>query len=393
MSQRIQANDTPSQFEHSDEKTAQKSHNHSQRFNSIVSASLVSVFLALSVNSGPVQAGEAIAAIDNSLEREDNKQLVKTLLVDAPERTVVRTFFGKISAKQTVDLGFQQAGKIVKLDAIEGSFVKKGSVIATLDKRPFELEVAIARLAAEQAKRQLQRFQKLKGNTISEASVQNAETDAKLTQTRLERAEYALSQTEIRAPFDGIIAERKVEKFSTAGAGLQVVRIHDMSQLRVDIEVPEVLVRQISRERKPEFSAIIPKLDLLLPLTFQEIRAETSPIGQTYKIRLGMAPPHDRQLLPGASVLVKAKIENHDLDISIPPSAISISVEGKTSVLTIAKKEDALFLERKSVNLNVGPNGDIVVENGLTQGDEIVVGGINALQEGQLVRRFPLKAK
>ncbi|MEL6691885.1 MAG: efflux RND transporter periplasmic adaptor subunit [Pseudomonadota bacterium] len=323
-----------------------------------------------------------------SAEAEGLPQLVKTMSVVDPGMGATRSFFGEVSSKQTVDLGFQVSGRVIEFFAPEGTVIPQGTVIAQLDPVPFEIEVERATLTLDQAQRQAQRFEQLAGSTISAAQVQDAQTEVSIAQVALRDAEYALNQTTLVAPFDAMVASRQVANFSTVAAGTQIVRLHDLSEMRVEIEVPEVLIQQLGETPDITFQARFPGSDAEYPLFYREVNAETSQIGQTFRVTLALEAASERYLLPGASVVVAATLNTAAGEFHLPNTAIAINGDAQTAVFTVEDDGEDLTLRRSPVTLGVSNDGRVAVLSGIKAGEEIVVGGVQSLSDGQAVRRF-----
>ena len=85
--------------------------------------------LALALTGAVVSAQDAAEAV----------KPVKVMAVSADSAGVTRTFFGRVSARQTVDLAFQVSGQMVEFPAIEGEIIAAGGLVAKLDQEPFQL--------------------------------------------------------------------------------------------------------------------------------------------------------------------------------------------------------------------------------------------------------------
>ena len=320
---------------------------------------------------------------------QDIPRPVKLMMVEAPAAHLTRQFFGKVAARQTVDLAFQTAGQIVHFPAIEGGIVPAGEVIAQLDLEPFELALEQARLQRDRARRNAERLKKLKGGAVRRASVEDAATEAGLADLALRNAEYALKHATLYAPFDALVAARMVARFATVNAGTPVVRLHDMSEIRIEIDVPEVLFQRAGRDPNVSVVARFPASETLFPVEVREFNAETSRIGQTFRVTLGMPPPGELNILPGSSVTILATLNRPRSRITIPASAVAIGADGSASVMVFRAVEgDEGVVEAKPVELAVGSRGEFEAVAGLSIGEEIVAAGAGALKDGDRVRRF-----
>lgn len=332
-------------------------------------------------------AGLVLCAVP--ISAQETLRPVKLMTVEAPSTHVTRQFFGRVVAKQTVDLAFQTAGQIVRFPAIEGQIIPAGDMIAQLDLEPFELSLEHARLQWEQAHRHAERLKGLEGSAVSEISVEDATTEARLAEINLSDAKHALKHATLYAPFDALVAHRSVANFTTVNAGTPVVRLHDMSEIRVEIDVPEILLQRAGRDPSITITARFPASETLFAMEVREFNAETSQIGQTYRVSLGMAPPDELNILPGSSVTILATRHLPRSSIVLPASAVVIAADGSTSVMVFQEDQgDEGIVAARPVTLAVGSSGEFQVVEGLNVGEEIVAAGVHALADGTRVRRF-----
>jgi RND family efflux transporter MFP subunit len=335
---------------------------------------LSSFFMMLAV--GPLAAQEVIV------------RPVKLMVVDANTDGVTRQFFGQVVARQTVDLAFQVSGQIVEFAAIEGQEMAQGVLIAKLDLEPFELQQQQAQLQVDQADRLLTRLNNL-STVASEVSRQDAETQLALARVQLRSAEYSLENATLYAPFDALVASRNVANFTTTSAGTPVVRLHDMSDLRMEIDVPEVLFQRAGEDVDVKLFARFPTGDETYPLEIIEFNAEASSIGQTFRLTLGMERPTGVVVLPGSSVTVLATLNEGVARLAVPTTALRIRNDGSTSVMRFVPGTDETgTLEEVVVEVTATRDGQFNILSGLQAGAEIVRIGAQVVEDGDTVRRF-----
>lgn len=315
--------------------------------------------------------------------------LVKLEMVASGGEEERRVFFGRVVARETVEIAFQVGGEIVDFPLEEGAPIQKGDLVALLDQEPFELALAEAAAQNAQVVRTADRYRELVGKSVTETNLQDAETQAELAGIALRNAERALDHATLHAPFDGIVAARIVPNYSTVSAGTPVVRLHDMSDLRIEIDVPETLVQRVGRDTTVEIFAEFPSNNKSYPMTMREYNAETALVGQTYSITLGMVPPEDLDVLPGASAKVTAYISNGDVGILVPASAIIVENDNSTSVMVFSPNgANTGIVTATPVEIVPTSEGKVKILSGLEAGQEIVVVGASALSDGEAVRRF-----
>ncbi|APG47726.1 efflux RND transporter periplasmic adaptor subunit [Phaeobacter porticola] len=319
---------------------------------------------------------------------QDVLKPVKLMETQSGAKPIHREFYGQVAAKETVDLAFQVGGQVVKFPVTEGAIVPQGALIAELDLEPFELKLDQARLQKEQADRTVTRLEKLTG-TVSQVSIDDAETQAGLTRIALRDADYALEHATLNAPFDALVSSREVAVFSTVSAGAPIVRLHDMSELHIEVDVPEVLFQQGEDNDALTIAATFPGSQSSYPLEILEFDAEASSVGQTYRVTFRLDPPKDRQIFPGASTTVRVTVDTGMSAIVVPTTAIVPATNGDTGVMLFTPKgADEGTITWTKVDVTPTDSGEIEITAGLEGGEEIVLTGGGALSDGEAVRRF-----
>lgn len=312
---------------------------------------------------------------------------VRTLVVSEADATVTRQFFGRVRARDTLDLAFEVGGRLSFLDAVEGAPVLAGTLIAELDIDPFERAVARAEVTLAQAERDLDRARQLAvRNVASSVNAEMAETARDLAALTLRDANAALEDARIVAPFDGLIADRIASTSTIIEPGQPVVRLHDMSELRIDIELPERLLGQLPDPDSIEFTALLPSGGAY-PLTFREIRAETGPVGQSYTMSLAASRDGLPPLLPGQTIIVRAAVPHGDPRRAVPATAIATAPDGGAYVVAVEARGDALIARHIAIEV-ASPTGSTLVVEGLPEDTEIVAIGPHAVPNGSPLARY-----
>ncbi|SLN49049.1 Multidrug resistance protein MexA precursor [Roseivivax jejudonensis] len=317
----------------------------------------------------------------------------KLMTLDAGRTTVERQFFGRVRARETVDLAFQVGGQIVEFPASEGTSIAAGGLVAQLDLEPFERQLEEARVQLDKAERDLERLERLSGNAASEVQIQDARTQRDLARIAVADAEDRLEDATLNAPFDALVARREVANFSTVSAGQPVVRLHDMSEKQVAIDVPEVLFRRAAgAEDQIKLSATFPESDTRHPLVFREFEAETADVGQTYRLTLAFTEDPGERVLPGSSTTVNVVTPlGSGSGIVIPETALVFDADRDPAVMVFEPSEedpDRGTVRRTPVTIDMRPDGRISLAEGPETGTEIVATGASQLEDGQTVRRF-----
>lgn len=316
---------------------------------------------------------------------------VKLIQANGEDSQLERVFFGQVAARETVDLSFEVGGRLVMFDAREGEFLPEGVQIAAMDLAPFERAVERATLQLAQANRDLTRAQTLvQSNVASETQAENAETARDLAAVTLREARDALEDAALAAPFGALVASRLTPNFANVLPGQPIVRLHDMSEVRVEIDVPERLFQSLSDVDSVSFVGTSPLFQGEVPLALREFNAETQNIGQSYRVTLALpstqVPPG---IIPGASMTVTARLERADTAaIALPPSAVAMKDSGpQVLVYTPNADEQDGTVRWQSVEV-ASANGTQIVVTGLAPTQWVVGTGVQLLREGETVRPF-----
>jgi membrane fusion protein (multidrug efflux system) len=229
------------------------------RIEALSRLSLIVLPIALAGAPGCGRSGAVAAPSTDAEAAPIAVKLVAAEVVKAPR---VVTLSGSLIGSEEAQVAAGAAGKVLATYVERGSIVKKGAILARLDSRALTAQAAQAAADAESTKAQAAgaeldcgRVEHLntKG-AISKADYDKARTQCQTTKWSVESAEArktltaeALRDTEIRAPFSGMVEERAVTAGEYVRVDSRVVTLVNTDALRVEITVPEsdvALVRQ-----------------------------------------------------------------------------------------------------------------------------------------------------
>jgi RND family efflux transporter MFP subunit len=315
---------------------------------------------------------------------------VKLYQVGEGSLSAVRHFVGRVDAVSTVDLSFRVGGRIVELPVQQGTVLRAGSLIAALDPADYQLAVREAELQLEQASRDLERTRSLfERGSISRANLDQAETAHNLRRVALDTARRNLAYTRITAPFDALVTRRLVDPFTNVSAGAEIVRVQNVEEFRVHINVPENLMGALDQAEAIVAEAVFhSRPDQPQPLTYREHETEPDAVAQTYRVTFGMARQEALNVLPGMTVTVRlraalpAEVAFHD----IPPAAIDSDERGDFRVW-VFDADSSTVSPRPVVMLGLSEEGRALV-TGLTGDEQIVSAGLQLLHDGMRVMPF-----
>lgn len=330
----------------------------------------------------PVACGEA----DAPDAPRDPVRTVKVETVEPAAALRSRSFVGRIGAVRTVELSFQVSGRLAELPVLEGQVVPKGGLLAALDTEDLRLALREAEVQRDLAERTLQRHRSLAPGTVARTVLDEAEAAFRLREVALEQAQRNLDYATLEAPFDALVTRRLVEPPTVIASGTPVLRVQDVTELRVTFSVPEDLMALVGRDDVLVVEAALPsRPELRFPLTYREHQTEPNAVAQTYEVSFGMPHPAGITVLPGMTAVVYASFTGGAAaaqELRVPLTAVVTGEEPHVWVLDA----DAEAVRRQPVALGPVVGDRVTVLEGLEPGQRVVVAGASLLREGMRVR-------
>ncbi|MFA0228989.1 efflux RND transporter periplasmic adaptor subunit, partial [Vibrio sp. 10N.261.45.A7] len=233
------------------------------------------------------------------------------------------------------------------------------------------------------AKTELARVkQAIADNAIADVNLDRAisgyersEAAVKVVEQNIRRAKDSIRYTQLRAPFDGVVAASNFDQFEQVLPGLSVFTIHNPEQLEVKIQVPENLIHEF----KPKQSSIISWYgsDEKLIGYAAEIATSPHPIKQTYAVTYHVESV-DKTVLPGKAVTLTTQLGEPTNNFCLPYSAV-VNQSGIEQVFTLQNEQaHGVTVDVVSMSKNT-----VCVESELNDGDFVVVSGAQYVMEGQ----------
>lgn len=359
-----------------------------QKFNDVRSR-LAAAFGGLTVTLASLLAPPAPAQTEALTPSGEPAPLRRVLLVEASGSGAApeRTFFGLIAARETSTLSFEVGGRLVSLDAGEGRRRDAGEIVARLDPDPFERAVERAELALARAERNYQRAVRLAASdAASEVRAEDALTARNLADVELRDAREALSDTVLRMPFDGIVAARQAAQFTNVAAGEPILLLHDMSEVHVEIDVPERVLTRAGNVGAIAFS--VQSDGERVPLEFVEFRPQTGRVGQSFRVTLAMPEGFSDGLIPGATTNVQAALPGADRGDVLPGSAILGRTDRGFEVMVFRPENGGTGRVTRREVAVASPGGTTLRVVGLAEGERVVAAGGHLLEDGERVVAF-----
>jgi RND family efflux transporter MFP subunit len=336
---------------------------------------------------GVVLLGGCDEPAGNVAAADDRPRAVKLTTVETDDGIIRRRFVGRVEALRTVDLAFELTGQVVDLPVVTGEAVAEGSLIAALDRTDFELRLREAEARRDLARLTFRRADDLVSRGAApQAQRDEAEAEMLLAEVGYDQATRALAQTEITAPFPALITRRHVDAYAFVTPGTPIVRVQDVSEMRVAISVPESLVGLA-----PEPGTLTARARLAalpgetFPLALREFVTEADPVAQTYEVSFAIDGSRDSRILPGMTATVEIDVQTGaPQGLQIPLAAVDGS--GPEGPRVWVFDAESGTVSARAVTLGTPREETVPVLDGLETGLRIVAAGADRLLEGQEVR-------
>ncbi|PWE18098.1 efflux RND transporter periplasmic adaptor subunit [Marinicauda salina] len=340
----------------------------------------------------------ALAACSAETAETDSRvRAARIEMVSAADAPVRRDFVGRVEARLTVDLAFQVGGRLANFPISEGEILEEGALVARLETQDFERALREARVQLQQATQNLDRTRTLHERGIaSEAALEEAQTAHDLRAVALDNARQNLAYATVEAPFEGLVARRLVDNFTTVAPGQPVARLQDVSELRVAISVPESLIATIDQNAARVVEARFPFLPgRSFPLEYRELISEPDQASQTYRVIFALPDDIPANVLPGMTASVSVTIDPSGdpalAGVRAPVSALAATPDGGFRVWVYDPATGEV--SPRAVTTGAVSGDSVLVAEGLTPGERIVTAGVNALHEGMRVRPLDATAR
>jgi len=315
------------------------------------------------------------------------KDLGIAVMVDTIKRTTFKnpfTFQGLVASDMNVLISPEVPSIIQKIHVKEGQRIYKGQVLASLDGRAAQSNIAELEANLELAKANFEKQQRLWNQNIgSEIQYLSAKTQYEGLQKRLQNAQVQLGKYSLRSPINGTVDEimaNEGQLVGSLGGPSGVMRVVNLSDIEIKANVSESYLPAMSRGQKVE--VFYPSLNM----TAQE---EISAIGNVIDVdnrtfTIVIKPKNKNKLLkPNLLAMITGSDFVRDNTIAVPTKLIRN--DGKGNYVLVVDKETR-EVKKAVVEIDKQFARHSVIKGGLEEGDLLIVEGYNSVIQGDLTK-------
>ncbi len=304
------------------------------------------------------------------------------------------TITGSIQPERKADLRAEVSAVVLQVLKESGDAVRRGDVLVRLDETAIrdnlnsaEDNARSAVQALDQAQRNLQRLKTLRDSgmaslqALDEAEVRRngAQSELSASNARTVSARQQLQRTLVRAPFDGVISERKVSAGDTASIGKELLKVVDPTSMRFagristdkvsQVKVGQAVHFRINGYANQDFRGTVMRLDPSANDVTRQVEVLVS-FGDAAQPRV-------------AGLYAEGNIETTKVSALTLPESVVVKAGDKTSVWRIKERK------LSKVDLVLGPRdartGDYEVRSGLSEGETVLRTPSSNFKDGQTV--------
>jgi RND family efflux transporter MFP subunit len=327
--------------------------------------------------------GEAENEAENEAETGEDEEVAVPVEVAEVTSGAITSYISataNLVAEDQVKVLSEAEGRVERLLVEEGDLVSKGQVLAVLVQDEAKIALSKVELKASNAKAALDRAQGTHDQgLISAEAFDKLKMEYEVARQEVAEAEWVLAKTVIRAPFSACVTERFITQGQHLRPGDELFTVADYDPLVARIYLPESDVLELEEGREVRI-ALAANEELSFTGRIRQIAPVVDTATGTVKVTVEAVKP-PTGVRPGAFVSIGIVREQHPSAL-LPPRE-SVIRELRAAHVFISEDGTAV---KKAVELGL-EEGDLVeVLSGVSVGDNVVVAGQGALDDGQKIK-------
>ena len=349
---------------------------------------MLTVTMVIVAGLGFVKFQQIQTAIAEGAAFQPPPEAVTTVVAQQEEWPLTLSAIGTMAAVQGVTVSADLPGVVERVLFDSGRAVRAGEVLAVLDTRQEQAQLAAIEARRELARLTFERVQELlQQKVISKAEFDRATAEFQQTEAQLGEIRAVIQRKTIRAPFSGVLGIRQVNLGQYVAAGDALVTVQSLNPIYVNFGVPQQSAGAIPVGRVVkitstdaggnEWSGRVTALDSMVDEATRNIQVQATLANPDGKLRPGMFVQAEVPVGPSQSVIV------------LPASAINYAPYGDSVfVVTELKGEDGKAyrgVRQQLVTLGPARGDQVSVTAGLKPGEEVVTSGLFKLRNGAAV--------
>ena len=333
------------------------------------------LFAILTVMAGCQQKQEVV-------KKESASIRVKAQPVQAVSGLSNLRYSGTVEAAQTIPLTFQSSGTVEQVLVQEGDVVRKGQLLAVVNKADNQSIYNSSLAMYEQAKDGYDRLKQVydKGS-LSEVKWVEMETNLKQAESQLQIAKNNLDKCNLYAPTNGIVGKRNIEPGQSSISSFSPIELVKIEKVSVKISVPENEIGKIKKGTTATFTiSALENKSFEGPIT--NIGVVADQFSRTYEVKMTVDNPN-LEMKPGMVCDVSMNSSSEKQLVVVPYNAVSKDPEGNSFVYIVSP--DSKSVKKQIIRVGNYQSSGLEVLDGLTVNQIIVVEGKEKLVDNSTI--------
>lgn len=318
---------------------------------------------------------------DNDISPKEPVKVGVTV-VQAKNGQAVFRYSGTVQEGAATAVSFSMPGTVKSVKVSDGSKVKKGAVVATLDDTAAKNALEIAAAMKSQAEDARTRLEKLyKNKSISEIQWMEVESKYRQAVASEKLAQKNLDDCILYAPASGIVSGKNIEVGQNVAPNVPVLKIVGLSKVKIVAQVPEKEIGEIHIGDKVELSVgALGNRTFMGKVSNKGILANV--LSRSYEIEAELENGSG-DLLPGMIAEMKITRSDSTEHFSLSTAAVLLDERNRQFVWVVKGGK----AQRKDVEtrLLTGASGNEIWVQGVSAGDTVIVSGIQKIGQGSQV--------
>jgi membrane fusion protein (multidrug efflux system) len=264
-------------------------------------------------------------------------------------------------------------GRIVELNIEEGAMVGKGILLVKLFDKDLQAQLRKLQVQLQINEKTEERNRELlKINAISQQDYDLSSLNVENLKADIESTKIAISKTEIRSPYQGMVGLRNISLGSYISPSDIIATIRDVSRLKLDFSIPEKYAKEIRKDYVVRF-----KVDGGLDEHQARVIATENNVDQATRTLRVKALVNERhpELIPGVFAKVNLQLGNDKDALVVPSQAIIPTLRNKQVI--ILRKDSAQFTV---VETGIRDSAFVQILKGVKAGDTVITTGLMAIR-------------
>ena len=331
---------------------------------------IIVLVLLIAFNKAKARKTEAVEKKKSPVEVFTVKPKKVLDLIEIPAR---------VEAWNSVELSSEVDGQVIFHGALEGDKVAKDAVILKIDDRVYAAKKMRAEAEILKAESDMKRNTKLfEAKSISEKDMDSVKSAKALAESELIIANTALEKCTIHSPLGGYLDELPADVGEYVTAGKLVARIEEVDRVKLVVSVPEKAVRVVKAGMEMNF-IVDDGREMKGKIIYLATAADNNSLSYKAEIEVDNK---DLYFRPG--MIVRVKIIRRTIEDALVVPLIAVIPKYGAYFVYLADSKDMAIL--REIKLAFISGHDAVIEDGVKEGDRVIVEGHNLIRENEPLR-------